>query len=808
MKKALLIVFCFAVWIMWGPGAAESAETDLNPADLAQLFVKPGQETSLHFVVQNAPADGELSYEVADYTDETMSTGYAEVREHRVAVSVNLSSGYYTLRFPESGEEFGLVAAQPVGGERDEFFCIDSALSWLWGDQDEREELVRILERSGIATSRERLSWGAINPQPDRWEWNAGNDYESLRKRYRRIGVDVLELFHSAPGWTGKIGPYPRDLVGTARSWDRIVDHWKGPWGALEVWNEPDIHFGGNLPADQYVSLVKVLAYEMPPSMKEEALLGGGVFAHCNEHYLELAAANGFLSMVDFVSFHTYGRAPGMEHLVERFHSWLRRHNRASMPLWITECGRPWSRGPGRPATDQDAVSALDITMKGVEARACGVARYFPFVYVYYDERTNNFGMMGRSGTPLRSMAAYVNCVRMLAHTDYLGDLHCESDAVKRARVFGEAGETVVVLYTGEPDPEAAVQLPVKVRDATGIDGRKLKASGRRVPVPDGLTYVRVSRERLNGHLRKNTTAMRLFRESQQPAPERKKAPPVLLQHIPNLDLLSATPEGYTVPRELESALSLSVRAVNLSERAHDIRLEMDGAETPAREAHIRGKNKSTVNFTVPLDAIPSHGDYRRFTISARSETVSDVLPLSINLKRTPTLQSLLQGFEQERRLPIDRTDRWEKLAVGGARLSLSSLEGKGWKMEVSFPEDADPWAFPRFKLPEDIDLSDAKGVVLRARCAEPGIARMLFWETNDGRMTGVDYMTSESIVPEDGEWYSVYVPFDDLVLNRANEPDPNHELDLETVRYISVGLNSDSQSNMIEVSDLYVVSD
>jgi hypothetical protein len=128
--------------------------------------------------------------------------------------------------------------------------------------------------------------------------------------------------------------------------------------------------------------------------------------------------------------------------------------------------------------------------------------------------------------------------------------------------------------------------------------------------------------------------------------------------------------------------------------------------------------------------------------------------------------------------------------------------------MEVSFPEDAEPWAFPRFKLPEDIDLSDAKGVVLRARCAEPGIARMLFWETNDGRMTGVDYMTSESIVPEDGEWYSFYVPFDDLVLNRANEPDPNHELDLETVRYISVGLNSDSQSNMVEVSDLYVVSD
>lgn len=49
------------------------------------------------------------------------------------------------------------------------------------------------------------------------------------------------------------------------------------------------------------------------------------------------------------------------------------------MPLWLTESGRPWKQGPDRPPIDQDQTSALDITMKGIESQACGIARYFPF---------------------------------------------------------------------------------------------------------------------------------------------------------------------------------------------------------------------------------------------------------------------------------------------------------------------------------------------------------------------------------------------------------------------------------------------
>ncbi len=118
---------------------------------------------------------------------------------------------------------------------------------------------------------------------------------------------------------------------------------------------------------------------------------------------------------------------------------------------------------PGaRPPFDQDALSACEISAMGVEAMAGGVARIFPFVYVYYEEGAKNFGMMGREATPLRSMAAYAQAIRVLSGKQYLGDVQSLGAPVKLARVFGTdpAGECVAILYTGVVDSQATVAFP------------------------------------------------------------------------------------------------------------------------------------------------------------------------------------------------------------------------------------------------------------------------------------------------------------------------------------------------------------
>ena len=94
---------------------------------------------------------------------------------------------------------------------------------------------------------------------------------------------------------------------------------------------------------------------------------------------------------------------------------------------------------------------------------------------------------------------------------DALGDLACDDRSVRRARVFGDEGRTVAVIYTGEPDGRAIVRLGLPVLKLEGIDGRALEAAADgAVPVPDGLVYAWLDRAKLAARLQTDTVAMRL----------------------------------------------------------------------------------------------------------------------------------------------------------------------------------------------------------------------------------------------------------------------------------------------------------
>ena len=146
--------------------------------------------------------------------------------------------------------------------------------------------------------------------------------------------------------------------------------------------------------------------------------------------------------------------------------------------------------------------------MKGVEARACGVARYFPFVYPFYQENTSNFGMTDRRGTPLRSFACYAQMIRVLAHKHFLGDLRQKPPEVSRARVFGDDRESVLILYTKNKVTLDPAPSGLHIKRIEGMDGRSLTpASSGAIPIPDGLSYVWLDRPLESGQLDGTATA-------------------------------------------------------------------------------------------------------------------------------------------------------------------------------------------------------------------------------------------------------------------------------------------------------------
>lgn len=797
-------LFTAMVYLAALHGSSGGSCSAVPPAEADQLFIAPGQ-ASLSWPAAPGDDAGPIAFTVRDFHDRPLFDGKATASAPgTITANLSLAAGYYTIDLASRGRRIGVVALPAFTGAKDPFFAIDSALSWLVRGDKTREGLIRVLGRSGIAMSRERLSWDQINPAVDRWDWNTARHFDLLRTTYARHGVEVLEMFHNTPAWAGLVGKYPDDLAATARAWQQIARHWRPTWGALEIWNEPEISFGGLLPADQYVPLVKAVGYGLHQAQIDVPLVGG-VFAHGPRRYLDAASANGLLQGVDAVSFHTYDRALSMERLVGQYREWLTANGRGSAPLWITECGRPWRRGPDRPPAEQDAVSALDITMKAVEARACGIARHFPFVYPYYEERENNFGMMDRQATPLRSMAAYVQAVRRLAGKRYLGDLRTDEPSVKRARVFGDGRQTVCVLYTGKVDPAAILRLAGSILWAEGIDGRKLELADGRLPVVDGLTYVGLPTPEAD-RLVTDTLAMQLIRQSQAPLAARQAPSPIVLRFQFDANRLAPSPAGYQLASETATRLPLTVRAFNLGSEPLGltlrIRLSGDGGrilDTAPRSVNVAAGRTADLAWQVDLSQAFAADDRVRAMVTADNSAPG--AQVAFDLIGEAPFDQVLQRFPKRLTLPIGDDARWRPAISRNGRMTLAQTAEGHRRLEAQFAE-GDRWVYPQFRLPDEVDLSQWSALVLRARAQGQLTPRVFLWEGT----SGVGYLAPAAIIPTDGKWHTAVIRFAELEPSSANTPDANGRLDLNAVRRISLGMNSQSAEATLEFADAWLV--
>ena len=294
--------------------------------------------------------------------------------------------------------------------------------------------------------------------------------------------------------------------------------------------------------------------------------LVGDVFAHNDPRYLDAAAQNGLLDRWMW-SVSTPTAGPCRWNRSWRTIAWLQRHGRPS-----NRCGSRNAADRGSAVRNGSArrrrLGALDITMKGV-GPACGIARYFPFVYPYYEERISNFGMMDRRGSPLRSMAAYAPG-RRLGRKELWATCRWRCSR-QPARVFGDGQDTVVILHRQASAP-GAVRLPLPARRAEGIDGRGLEIARGLAPVPDGLTYVWIDAQQLSEHLTSDTPAMRLSGMARQAPAQRPEPSPVVMRFAFDSAAMEGRSEGYALKGEKTPA-QVPVRLVvfNLGKQVQEL---------------------------------------------------------------------------------------------------------------------------------------------------------------------------------------------------------------------------------------------
>ncbi|RYX81634.1 hypothetical protein EON83_23210 [bacterium] len=782
--------------------ALQEAPMTLEPLNRTQFFLRPNENETLKWKVQGTAT--KVSCEVRDYHDAVVASHELEVKGGEVQLPLRLAAGFYELRFQPGGQRYGVVALAPHQGAVDKFFAIDAALSWLETRTEMRADLVALLKRSGIGLVRERLSWGAVNPKEGQWDWETNRNFDALRQEYTRNGVQILELFHGAPEWTklNSASTYPEQLGKTKASWQAMGKQWKNVWNALEVWNEPDISFGGEEPADQYLPLVKTINYGLSES-GSSALVGGGVFAYFNPNYIQGAVKNGLLDQVDFVSFHTYAKAPSMEQIIGDYRRALMVKGQPVVPLWLTESGQPWKSGQERPTIAEDSTSALDITMKAVEARACGIASYFAFVYPFYVEGAHNFGMMGQEVSPLRSMAAYTQVIAELSNSQYVGDLDLKTTAVQRARVFAKGDDAVVVLYAENAKMGSSVAWTGDVTSLRGIDGRQLKrlANGG-IPVDDGLTYVHASLKSLAG-LSRQTIAAQLSATAKSARTKRPAASAIVLQPVLPKSVL-ATKQGYKVAPGDLATFPFKVRVNNLASTAKQVTVQCtlnDGTALPARSLQLAAEATEEVQWDVDLvQTLQKTGAETvdvEVTGKEQGSAIGSSLALTLLCERD--LEAYLKNYSSSTKLEITDLTRWKRNITPIGEMKMSVVDGKNWQLFSTY-KPGDRWVYPELQMPANLDFKGSQGIIVRARAMASAVVRLMVKERN-----GSTYFTPFSLMPADGGWHAVLLKWGDLAALPSAPPDPNGQLDLDEIVSISVGMNSKTDENTLEVSDLYV---
>ncbi|MBP3557192.1 MAG: hypothetical protein J6K20_05740 [Thermoguttaceae bacterium] len=760
---------------LWGLlGAVVVGVATWTPINVTQFWVEPNEPAVFKFESESDALSG--AYVVKTTDGEIFCEGTGTRDGKTLTVEATLPQGFWEIEFPEIGRSFGVASipafwtdpTKPENGEvgkngengevgkevkdgdveksvkngktagsgkdgeriRDPFFGIDAATTWLVGSDAARDDLLFNARRMGIATYRERTSWGRIESTPGQIDFNADRRADFVRQTAKKYDVPVLELIHDAPGWAGRVGAvYPNDLTKTADSWARIAERWAPTWNSIEVWNEPDIFFGGNLPADQYVPILKAVAQEYGRRGVETPVVGG-VIAAFRDAWMDSAAENGMLDACDIFSFHSYSRAPEMVGVCLRYQRWLDKFGASGKPTWITECGRPWKRGTDRPNREADLESAIDVAQKGVVCKAFGFEAYFPFVYPFYEENDNNFGMSDRSNAPLRSIVGYAQSIRLLAGKDCVGEWALDGEnaevgrngeglaAVQRSFVFADptTGERVAVLYSPTRAPGRTVKTPLSPTFVERITGETVVSNADGAfDFSDGFLFVGIPADakitlkpasEIDKARERRFAARKLDGGGR---PRRDVATVVRFEFEANL--VSPDNAGYKIldPNAKTFSGALTVFNFENEARTFPVRVELfaDGKPLPPtfvdapKTVEIPARGRATVPFVLNAEKI---SPFVPLTVEAR---VGDDGFLSFDLTRAVSRENFVAFAEVATPVDLGELSRWTPSAGAAGKTTFKKADalssGFRWGFDVEFGE-GDRWIYPHFALPLEPD--------------------------------------------------------------------------------------------------------
>ncbi len=709
----------------------EDPRHKLRPAEAPVSFAAaPGEKHRYCFKTEQL-ADGSTHDWLLTGMDggKTGLSGRAAVRNRSLSVELALPAGYYELRFPALDQLFGISILPPHPGKADPFFAIEGLLETRTPDL--YLSCLDLLARNGILHNREWTNFAGLHSRKEEYDPRNDRFYRAAGAK----GIRSIFAFSDFPAWLEPVASrtgrriLPGKLIELDRAIARMLESRQAGLEGFHILNEYDL---SNFPAEANLPPLKVAAWA---AREREIALIGAAFCKGSSLVEQESIAGGMLDFIDAFCIHTYAEPERMLSYVQEYRRDMKGHPKENMPIWITETGKPWHRGATgplkqayggplhnlHPQVKEDMISALWITMKAVEAKACGVARYYPFVMQFFQENDNNFGMLDYYGTPLRSMHAYAFAANLLANQEYRGDWKENPTGLQPTRVFSDGKRAVAVFYAGKDGVgERTVSLQgFPTGQGYAIDGAELKVKQNQLTFRGGMAYWVFPAEKLDAaKLNTDTEPKRMLQAAKRYRPVKRRYTPLIYRYDFRRSGNRYTAAGYELPEDGK----LHFIVTNLSDRKMTTRPRLTvpagAVVTLAPPESLELPPRSETTLTVGISALGQYHNFVRLG-DADDPLSAAVVPLIDLARLKPETRDFMNPA------------RWHQNSSGKQTFRFHAEEN-AVEVRTDFRNKANPadnnWSFPEFRFKPEEKKRNLVAVSFDFRFDNRGIeGRVLF---------------------------------------------------------------------------------
>lgn len=687
--------------------------------------------------VQCKPSSG---WTLADWRGRTVRHGMSAA-DGRVELK-DLPCGYWTLGVADETYTV-IVVPDPTtrNDDADGFLCVDSALSWIskpqfldcpWHDGDTFRYVADLMRFAGIRRTRERLSWGEVQPDGSRhprWSY-----YGENARRLKERDIAVCDMFQSAPGWAKPIAKLPGDIAALFTFCKAAAEDLDA-MEAWEFWNEEIEGFAPE-PAWDYAAAMKAAALGFWTGRPSVKILNGSLCFLPNA-YDRALFRNEIGKYIDVVNIHAYPSLADYPKILGGRRAFAEEVGEGGKAIWTTECGTMALGEPALPgrnrkerrfSPEQELLLAEFYPKSQALMMMEGIARNYFFVFGAYCENggKKDFSVIRRDGVPAPAFASISTATWKLAGRKLLGELARAGNV--RAFLFEAADKSQTVLFwTVSPLDTASSAKPVSnISSLCEADFALPTAAG--VYTVTDLCGTPSAATAENGKLQLVSTRFPQYVEGLRgltpaiPAKERGAA----RRYEPAADedlsiVIRAVPDS----RDFQIGGIKSIAKLMRTEGR--VVFEVWNLSRVSKRGHLVAEADGNLTFEQEEIELPPMGCTRLGAVYHPGKKALDRLAVwgVFNGKKSTALSIDIEPFGDFLRncvrvpLAVDEPGNWQR--NDSADEYACEKDEDGVKFTVRWNKEADRWFYPKYSLTHGEDPADAVFLVFEAKSVQAG---------------------------------------------------------------------------------------